>query len=86
MDEGFDASTRRFPFHTQAIESLAARGETLRKVGVDYGDVKAELARWEAPMDPKRDERCSVLSKEIEEAPGGPAQQARHTTFNRFGW
>lgn len=86
MDEGFDASTRRFPFRTQAIEGLAARDETSRKICVDYGDVKAELARWETPMDPKRDERCSVQSKEIEEAPDGPAQQARHTTFNRFGW
>lgn len=75
MDEGVAAAARQFPARAKEIEGLAAHSEEFREICMDLAEARAELAKCEASIDPKRDERCSMyeelvaaLSKEIEEA------------------
>jgi hypothetical protein len=74
MDEGVAAVRLRFPARVQAIDKLASRDVVFCEICQDFAEAQMELAKWDASVDPIRDERIAeyrelleALSAEIED-------------------
>ena len=84
MGEDANAAIRRFPDRSRAISDLFVRDEGFRDMCTDFATAEAELQRWRASEDPRRERRIDEYLVLVEDLAAEIANTLDATSFAPF--